>query len=443
MAIELKTIGHATLVVLEDGKPLVATDPWLTGPAYWCSWWLERYPTAEEVDLVKRAEHIYLTHSHPDHFHYRSLKLIGPRPILHPQFPRYSLAEFLEGDGFPGRVLEPWQWYELSARVRIASIPVPVDDSVLVIDTPGAVVVNMNDAYPQQRMLEAIRNRMCSGEKPVVVLKSYAPASSAIATFKNGERAPLKSRKDYVLAPQRMAERLGASMYVPFASQAFFNRTDSRWANEFKVTHEDLSEHWGDSKVQLCEPFVTMNLDTLEYTSSYSEVDRTLGEAELAEVREREEREAAFQLPEDTDEKLKRYMDEVYFLRLFFRHGIGWRFTSSGSERYYDCRTREISHAIPANCDFVVSLPDMVFYESLQNNVLTDLGITMFIRVETRTSLYLTLAAFSLMGLHDYGHFNDKKSFLRFLRFYFPCAIPSLLPKPNGVRALPPSVSVA
>ncbi len=34
----LKTIGHATLIVLEDGKPLIATDPWLMGSALWRSW---------------------------------------------------------------------------------------------------------------------------------------------------------------------------------------------------------------------------------------------------------------------------------------------------------------------------------------------------------------------------------------------------------------------
>ncbi|CAN5285419.1 hypothetical protein BH20ACI1_BH20ACI1_05520 [soil metagenome] len=40
-----KTLGHATLLLFENGKPLIATDPWLIGSAYWRSWWLEKYPT--------------------------------------------------------------------------------------------------------------------------------------------------------------------------------------------------------------------------------------------------------------------------------------------------------------------------------------------------------------------------------------------------------------
>jgi UDP-MurNAc hydroxylase len=57
------------MLVLADGVPLVATDPWLIGSAYWRSWWLEKYPTADEIDLVRRARCLYVPHSHPDHFH--------------------------------------------------------------------------------------------------------------------------------------------------------------------------------------------------------------------------------------------------------------------------------------------------------------------------------------------------------------------------------------
>jgi len=35
MTLELRTLGLATLSVLEDGIPLVATDPWLIGSTYW------------------------------------------------------------------------------------------------------------------------------------------------------------------------------------------------------------------------------------------------------------------------------------------------------------------------------------------------------------------------------------------------------------------------
>jgi len=51
----VKTLGHATLMIKEDGIPLIATDPWLIGSAYWRSWWLEKYPTKEEIEDLRQA----------------------------------------------------------------------------------------------------------------------------------------------------------------------------------------------------------------------------------------------------------------------------------------------------------------------------------------------------------------------------------------------------
>jgi hypothetical protein len=425
MPIELKTIGHATLILLEDGEPLLATDPWLIGSTYWRSWWLERYPTADELDLVRRARHLYLTHSHPDHFHWPTLRHLGPRPILHARFPKFDSAEFLEKHGYPPRELEPWHWYEISANVRMVSVPVPIDDSVLVIDTPETTIVNLNDSMPPRALLRYLRGRLLTPGKPVVALKSYAPASPAASMFRHNQRTVLKTKKDYADTAQRMAEDVGATHFVPFASQAFFSRRDSRWANEFKVVYEDLREYWR-SKVELCEPFVSMDLATRQWTSRYGEVKRSLDATEAMKVEAREIEESQFQLPADFDARLKHYLDEVKGLRWLLPHGIGWKLSTSGAERYYRTRSKTIHAEIPERCDVTITLPDKVLDESLANNVLTDLGITMFIRVDTQVSRRRAYAVFLMFGLHDYGYFNDWRSSLRFVRFYTPHFVPLL-----------------
>ena len=126
--LELRTIGHACLLVLEDGKPIIATDPWLVGSVYWRSWWLEKYPSEEEIDLVRQSRYLYLTHSHLDHFHWPSLRRLGPLRVLHPAFPSYSVPGFLESHGFRNRTLAPLTWYALSDKVRVCSVPVPFDE---------------------------------------------------------------------------------------------------------------------------------------------------------------------------------------------------------------------------------------------------------------------------------------------------------------------------
>ena len=126
--IQLRTIGHACLLILEDGEPIIATDPWLIGSVYWRSWWLEKYPSDADIDLVRRSRFLYVTHSHVDHFHWPSLRRLGPHRVLHPAFPNYSVPDFLESHGFRNRTLTPLTWYSLSDNVRVASVLVPFDE---------------------------------------------------------------------------------------------------------------------------------------------------------------------------------------------------------------------------------------------------------------------------------------------------------------------------
>jgi L-ascorbate metabolism protein UlaG (beta-lactamase superfamily) len=421
----LKTLGHATLVVLEDGTPLIATDPWLIGSTLWRSWWLERYPTKEEVALVRDAAELYITHSHPDHFHWPTLRAIGPRSILLSRFPHYVIPAFCEQHGFRARIAEPWQWYRLGKAVRIASIPVPFDDSILLIDTPQTTVVNLNDTNARGVLLDDIRRSMLVPGKSCVVLKSYSPASGGNTMFIEGRRVPMKSKADYATVAQRMAERLNATHFVPFASQAFFSRSDSRWANDLKVTYEDLGKYWR-STVALCPPFITMDLATHAYTTDYGGPNRTLSPEHAGKVAAREEEEEQFVLPADFDVKMTHYFERIPFLRLFFRRGIGWRLASSGEERFYDTRTKQVYHSIPREHDVIITLPDKVLDEALNNVMLTDVGPTMFTRIDTRVSVYLAYGLFALMGLTDYGHLKDMKTMSKTAVFYAPYFFPRL-----------------
>jgi hypothetical protein len=106
--IQLRTIGHACLLILEDGEPIIATDPWLIGSVYWRSWWLEKYPSDADIDLVRRSRFLYVTHSHVDH---PSLRRLGPHRVLHPAFPNYAIPGFLKSHGFLNRTLTPLARY--------------------------------------------------------------------------------------------------------------------------------------------------------------------------------------------------------------------------------------------------------------------------------------------------------------------------------------------
>jgi SAM-dependent methyltransferase len=424
---ELRTFGHATLVVLENGEPLIATDPWLVGSVYWRSWWLEQYPTPEEFDLIAAARYVYITHSHPDHFHPPTLRRMGSPHTLHPAFPHYPVPEYLRDSGIQANRLAPFRWYAVTDHVSIMSAPTFLDDSILVIDTPHATVVDVNDSNPSSQLLEVLRDKL-TPRKFLIVLKSYSPASSAVATYRNGERAPLRDKRDYVRKAEEICQALGATHYIPFASQAFFSRTDSQWANEYKVFYRDLVEHWSDPSIELCPPFVHLDLGTGTHTPNRRAEAPSLEEQHAKTVQRREQEEAAFTLPGDFAVRLTGYLASVRFLRLIFRRGIGFRLTTSGTEWFYNVWSRSVEQGIPDGTDIVISLPDKVLYEALVNGILTDLGITMLIRVDSTVDVRRAYAAFSLMGLRDYKYSRGLPSIVAGATFYAPMVLPKLLP---------------
>jgi len=96
---EFEILSHAGLRIEHDGVNLIV-DPWLVGSAYWRSWW--NYPP---VDMTRaralRADFIYLTHIHWDHFHGPSLRALGKDvQVLIPE-DRYSrMRDDLRAMGF-------------------------------------------------------------------------------------------------------------------------------------------------------------------------------------------------------------------------------------------------------------------------------------------------------------------------------------------------------
>jgi hypothetical protein len=69
-----ETMGNATLVLLEDEAPLLATDPWLVGTAYFGSWALDHDLTPEQIGRVAAAPDVWTTSG------WRRPPLRGPGP---------------------------------------------------------------------------------------------------------------------------------------------------------------------------------------------------------------------------------------------------------------------------------------------------------------------------------------------------------------------------
>ena len=75
---KIKVVSHAC-VYLDFGEVKLLCDPWLFGTCFNNGWSLKLRDDKSEVlsqEEIQKITHIWISHEHPDHFHFPSLKFL-------------------------------------------------------------------------------------------------------------------------------------------------------------------------------------------------------------------------------------------------------------------------------------------------------------------------------------------------------------------------------
>lgn len=168
----IRFIGHAALEIDVAGKRIL-TDPWIKGKAFDDSWALLSKP----AEVVDRPDYIWISHEHPDHLNYPSLRELAAtwrnRPtILYQKHASMRVLSSVSCLGFPVLELPINEWTHLianDAELRTAQIycgSVGTMDSFLVVrefDREKFSVRNvllMNDCVPTKGHLKRIKKEI-------------------------------------------------------------------------------------------------------------------------------------------------------------------------------------------------------------------------------------------------------------------------------------------
>ncbi len=438
--LKARTLGHASLALYrEGGRPLLLTDPWLVGSVYRRSWWLQHYPSAAELDWLTTAAHVYVTHEHPDHFHMPSIRRLGAGPTyLFPALAERGYLGYLGERGYRAEMAAPLRWRALGEGVSILSIPVWNDDSLLLVDTPNALILNLNDAKPLPPVLRAIGRAADQIDKPRVLLCSYSPASVVNSFLDENGVVSLRPARHYVDYACRLCDRLRVDHSLPFASQAVFRRADSGWANDYSVTYDHLCRYW-HSRARLLPPYTTLDLTDFSYAAVPPAEYRPMDPAILAHrTGKRAAEEAAAEISAAEMTLLRGKLNKFrWLLRLLFRRGFAFQLGDKCLS--YDPRRgqlRESGAADNGPGDFVVDVPTATMKEALRNNHVSDLGITMFVRIRLLRPIDPRKAygLFVLFQFDDYGHLAGIGPFLRWLARGLRYSLIRRLPRPAPPR---------
>jgi hypothetical protein len=276
MRFGFETLGNASIAFREAGRPVLVTDPWLTGTCYFGSWGLDRPLTQDELALVQASEYVWISHGHPDHFHVPSLALLQPdQKILLPDHYSSDIKDFLVRRRFAVEVTPYRAWKQLSPGIRVLCLDNENQDAILLIEAGDSLVVDLNDSplCGERRFIRDIVRRYDRKRTYMAALCSN-DADMFNLVDAEGRRVidpPEQRKPGMVWALARIADSLGVGSYVSSASQHIYVRRDAVWANPYRVGWSDVVRHWTRPAIRVIEPFVRVDLDTGEYERKHPE----------------------------------------------------------------------------------------------------------------------------------------------------------------------------
>ncbi len=261
------TIGSATLIAYDD-QPIITTDAWINGDAYFGAWAHDYEIPEGQMAAIKAAHYHWFSHGHPDHLNIDSLPDLGPGQILLSDHYGSRIRRDLTAAGYNVRVLPDRQWIQLSPAIRIYSVANQNQDSILLLDINGRLVIDHNDS-PDFGESFRIR-RMAKHFKEVYLLQLHGWGGADMLNLFDPEGRKLTSieEKRRPIAPraQRAGLQVGATRVIPFSSFHRFQRTDSAWANDLVPELEDYQSHASPTGPQMLPAFVRVDCDTDEVT---------------------------------------------------------------------------------------------------------------------------------------------------------------------------------
>lgn len=241
MHLGFETCGNATLIVYDDGVPVLVTDPWIEGPQYFGSWVLPYRFTAQQLEAFAATTHVWVSHGHPDHLNLESLSAFRDRTLLVPHHQGGRILRDLSAAGYRAHELADNQWLQISPQIKILCFADWNQDAALLIALgKECLVINLNDGSALGTRAKLLAHANPFKRRFVFKLFSYGTADMINFFTEDGERIdpmPAES-KPLGYCYTELLKRWKGTHTAPFSCHHVFGRTDSRWAASYETPIE-------------------------------------------------------------------------------------------------------------------------------------------------------------------------------------------------------------
>ena len=222
----IQYLGHASIHLKTD-KTSIVTDPWFSKVgAYESSWF--QFPDNTNIDFswIDDLDYVCLSHEHQDHCDIEFLKkLNSDTKIVTANFTNKRFLNLLK-DNLDNDVIEvdDRSTHSLGDVKYTPMIQVPMgqEDSAMIFEVGGEVIMNFNDMKPSQNDIDWIKERY----DVTYILKQFSGASwyPLVYDYDNGRMKEL-CRDKRLFKYQvilYIINQLNPKLYIPFAGPPCF-----------------------------------------------------------------------------------------------------------------------------------------------------------------------------------------------------------------------------
>jgi hypothetical protein len=246
---KIEYICHACMLI-DTGDLKIATDPWFEGATYCGQWHV--FPKPVNSEKLNDIDTILISHGHEDHLNEETLRnLPKTAKVFYPYSFFGGAKEYIESIGFTDvREAVTFKEYKLSAQTSVTFI-INSHDSLMVIESGGEVLVNVNDALhssPEKVIdfyLQAVRERW---QKIDYVFCGFGGASyfpnTMHLTGKDDWEISLAREQLFAHNFCRVVEGLKPRIAVPFAADFALLADNQRWINEARFPRHKMADYY-------------------------------------------------------------------------------------------------------------------------------------------------------------------------------------------------------
>jgi UDP-MurNAc hydroxylase len=229
-SVKITFVNHASFL-LETKAASIWCDPWTMGKVVnnCCA----LYSPSAQVP-IERVDHIWISHEHPDHFNFPTLKTIPEADrkritILYQRHSSPRVVDALKKMGFTKiKELPLYRWVTLKPGVEILCGSIGTMDSFIAVKAEGECILNLNDCICTDTQLKYIKRRV---GRPSMLLTqfSFAQWIGNLADDTDAVQQKIRELKYRIFLFQ-------PEVTVPFASFGYFCNQENSWMNRFMIT---------------------------------------------------------------------------------------------------------------------------------------------------------------------------------------------------------------